>query len=230
MSEPEKSTPSPEDQAAKPEKRQNKITVDDKYKWSDNPEENEVMITTIPAFAAKKELKGVPKIKSQWPKVLEACRLGYELTAICKALGLHMRVLQRYLQHNPDKRREIIEAQNSPRDECVNAVLNAARKGQWVAAAWFLERTRGMEFAKPEVKLQYWDRMMSQDQVEQKIAGRTIDELRDEFTKELKEHKKIEQQYFRNDAPGLGSSQSGKDGSNNAVQPAEKKEGPEAGS
>ena len=163
--------------------------IDDLYKFPTDEEAAEQFITNVPAHLATdaKKLKGLPKIEAKWESVLKASELGYEITAICKALGLHRKIMYDYLKKYPERRRELINAQNKPRDECVNAVLTAARKGVWVAAAWFLERTRGMEFAKPEVKLQWWDRMVSNDSVEQKISGKSIMEIRAELSQQIKD-------------------------------------------
>ena len=220
-----KSTQSPESP-----KKPRSYNVENKYNFTDNPEENAQKILTVPAVLAQgNNLKGQKKIAYMWEQVLEASRLGYEQLAICKALGLHRKLFYDFLKNNPDKRRELTKAQNEPRDQCVKAVLDAAKKGTWVAAAWWLERTRGMEFAKPEVKLQYWDRMVANDSIEQRIAGKTLEEISEDLKQQYKDHENVGK-YFKPNESEQGRLETGETGSDVDHQPDAGQEGPDSGS
>lgn len=213
----------------KTESTHGRLSPEERYGLSENFEENLERITSVPAFAQNRRYRGKIKIENYWKQVIEACHLGYEITAICKALGFNRKIFYEYLKQNPEKRREINNAQNTPRDLCVKAVLDAAQKGVWVAAAWWLERTRGMEFAKPEVKLQYWDRMVANDSVEQRIAGKTIAEITQEMQAQYKDHERVGK-YFEQSGSGEGRPEAGKDGSNVDLPPDANKEGSDTGS
>jgi hypothetical protein len=169
--------------------------VDTRYDFSDDVEANLELMTTKPAFLTRKGLANnqpQKKIRNHWAKIIESAKMGYEIGAIAKAIGVHRKTLWLYMKSNPQRKVDFDNAQNATRDLCVNVILDAAKKGNWIPAAWWLERTRGMEFAKPEVKLQFWDRQMSNDQVEQRIAGKTLAEISSELSKQYQSNDNVQ--------------------------------------
>lgn len=185
--------------------------AEERYDLGEDVAANMAKISSTPARRAGGRSKS---IESFWPEVLEAARMGYELSAIAKALGLHRITLWKYMKKYPEKKREFDNAQNVIRDLCVNVILDAAKKGNWIPAAWMLERTRGMEFAKPEVKLQFWDRQMANDQVEQRIAGKSIAEISEDLKKQYQGNDNVQKYLDR--SRGYSAVE---DGSNVDIQP-----------
>ena len=186
----------------KPKRKVKKPSLDTRYEFSDDVEANLEMMTTKPAFLTRKGLANnqpQKKIRNHWAKIIESAKMGYELGAICKAIGVHRKTLWMYMKNNPQRKIDFDNAQNATRDLCVNVILDAAKKGNWIPAAWWLERTRGMEFAKPEVKLQFWDRQMSNDQVEQRIAGKTLSEISSELSRQYQGNENVKKYV---DGPG----------------------------
>ena len=178
----------------KPKKSVKVPNLDTRYDFSDDVEANLELMTTKPAFLTRKGLANnqpQKKIRNHWAKIIESAKMGYEISAIAKAIGVHRKTLWLYMKKNPQRKIDFDNAQNATRDLCVNVILDAAKKGNWIPAAWWLERTRGMEFAKPEVKLQFWDRQMSNDQVEQRIAGKTLSEISSELSRQYQGNENV---------------------------------------
>lgn len=120
-------------------------------------------------------------IQSQWPNMLKAAENGYEFSTIAKAIGISERTFQQFMQKNPAARQQLVQAKLKPRDLCVAVILNAAKSGQWLPAAWWLERTCWQEFARPEVKLQLMDRQMNQSEVVQTFGGKSLQQINQEL-------------------------------------------------
>lgn len=127
--------------------------------------------------------KHLDKILSRWDAILAACESGYDFSQIAKSIGVSNATFGKFLAENPEARQEIVRAKMKPRDLCVRTILQAAKRGEWLPAAWWLERTCWQEFAKPEVKLQLLDRANNQNEVQQTFGGKTLAEL----NKELRE-------------------------------------------
>ena len=206
----------------KPKTEVKKPNIDNRYDFTDDTEANLEMMTTKPAFLARKGLANnqpQKKIRNHWAKIIESAKMGYEISAIAKAIGVHRKTLWLYMKKNPQRKVDFDNAQNATRDLCVNVILDAAKKGNWIPAAWWLERTRGMEFAKPEVKLQFWDRQMSNDQVEQRIAGKTLAEISSELTKQYQSNDNVKKYV-----DGSGRLPAGKNESEQPVLTVEERE------
>jgi hypothetical protein len=75
----------------------------------------------------------------------------------------------------------------------VQVILNAARSGQWLPAAWWLERTCWQEFARPEVKLQLMDRMNNQNEVVQTFNGKSLQQINQELREKYQDNAKFQQ-------------------------------------
>lgn len=155
-------------------------------------------------------------IESLWPQILSASRNGYTLQEIAAVLSINRLTLNNYLNRFPSKRAELFSAKYELRDEMLEVIINAAKRGNWLPAAWTLERLFPATFARPEVKLQMYDRMVNKDIVEQKIGGKSLDEVR----KELEEQYKglPDARRFFHNTTGSGS---GGDGSNQPLQQPE---------
>jgi len=122
-------------------------------------------------------------INSQWKTILKAAENGYEFATIAKAIGVSEKVWAQFLAKHRAHRQQLIQAKLKPRDLCVQVILNAAKDGQWLPAAWWLERTCWQEFARPEVRLQLMDRENNQTEVVQTFGGKSLQQL----NKELRE-------------------------------------------
>jgi hypothetical protein len=147
-----------------------------------------------PAETGTKNKKGqaLLKIESNWDKCLKAAKNGYEFQTIAKSIGVSERSFTYYLSKNPAKKQEIVNAKLAPRDLCVQVILKAAKSGQWLPAAWWLERTCWQEFARPEVKLQLMDRVMNQNEVVQTFNGKSLQQINEELRKDHGENPKFQ--------------------------------------
>lgn len=164
-------------------------------------------------MATKRKKKGYPQrkiIANNWDKILKAIGNGYSNVEICNVFGICRKTYYSYLQDNPHRKAEIERARYNTRDEMLQVILDAAAKGNWIPAAWFLERVFPHTFAKPEVKLQMYDRLVNNDVVQQKIGGKTIDEIATELKLKYGDNENV--QKFFSDA-GTGST-AGSNGNN----------------
>lgn len=143
--------------------------------------------------ASRVKPKQLEKILGRWDAILKACESGYELQQIAKSIGVSSATLGNFLAENPSARQALVQAKMKPRDLCVRTILNAAKEGQWLPAAWWLERTCWQEFAKPEVKLQLLDRATNQNEVQQTFGGKSLAEI----NKELREQYSGNPQFQR---------------------------------
>lgn len=143
--------------------------------------------------ASRVKPKQLEKILGHWDAILKACESGYELHQIAKSIGVSNATLGNFLTENPAARKALVQAKMKPRDLCVRTILAAAKDGQWLPAAWWLERTCWHEFAKPEVKLQLMDRASNQTESVQTFGGKTLAEL----NKELREQHSGNPQFQR---------------------------------
>lgn len=129
------------------------------------------------------------QIESLWPQILLACQNGYTIQEISACLKIHRKTFHQFLAQFPAKQAEIHRARFMLRDEMLDEIVKAAKSGKaWVAAAWVLERLFPQSFAKPEVKLQMYDRLINKDIVEQKIGGMSMDQIRKELEEKYKEN------------------------------------------
>lgn len=151
----------------------------------DSPSIDELTRKVAPAARNKDgKLKAgvaMASIEQNWDKCLKAANNGYEFQTIAKSLGIGQRTFALYLKRNPKRKQQLIEAKLAPRDLCVQVILNAAKAGQWLPAAWWLERTCWQEFARPEVKLQLMDRVMNQNEVVQTFNGKSLQQINQEL-------------------------------------------------
>ncbi len=136
---------------------------------------------------------GEQAVEDAWPKVIKAAHNGYEMQNIAMAIGVSYRCFYKYLKKYPERKRELTEARFKPRDTCVQVILNAARSGQWLPAAWWLERTCWQEFARPEVKLQLMDRMNNQNEVVQTFNGKSLQQINQELREKYQDNAKFQQ-------------------------------------
>lgn len=137
-------------------------------------------------------------LDSQWDKCLKAANNGYEFQTIAKTLGISHRAFLYWLKKHPKRKQQLIEAKLAPRDLCVQVILNAAKAGQWLPAAWWLERTCWQEFARPEVKLQMLDRVMNQNEVVQTFNGRSLQQINQELRQQHAENPNFQRAVGRN--------------------------------
>ena len=189
------------------------FTTDDGVPDDYTPSVNELLTVNAAKRKDKNSLakhgKGNARLafQQQWPNVLKCAENGYEYTTICKAFGWSLRTFMRFLQHNPDKKKELAQARLAPRDMAVQVILNAARKGQWLPAAWWLERTCWQEFARPEVKLQLMDRVLNQNEVVQTFNGKSLaqinSELREKYAQDPNFQRSVE--YSRSQVAAVRS-------------------------
>jgi len=121
------------------------------------------------------------RIEKQWPNLILAANNGYEFASMAKAIGISLRAMQIYLQRNPERKRELIQGRLKIRDVAIGVILNAANKGNWIPAAWLLERLYWQEFAKPEVRLQLLDRVTNLTEVSQTFGGKSLQEIGNEL-------------------------------------------------
>lgn len=136
-------------------------------------------------------------ILENWPNLIKAAENGYEFNTMAKALGVSERWFYKFLSQNPDRRAELIQARLKPRDTCVSVILNAAKSGQWLPAAWWLERTCWQEFARPEVKLQLMDRMLNQNEVVQTFNGKSLQQINSELREKYAENENFQRTLER---------------------------------
>jgi hypothetical protein len=129
----------------------------------------------------QRAFRAIQTIEENWPNILKAAQNGYEMQNIAKAVGVGERTFYKFLRRNPNKKTELVQARLKPRDTCVQVILNAAKNGNWLPAAWWLERTCWQEFARPEVKLQLMDRMMNQNEVVQTFNGKSLQQINQEL-------------------------------------------------
>lgn len=127
--------------------------------------------------------KNVNTILSHWDNILKACEKGYEYSTIAAAIGVTKGQFNAFIYDFPNVRSELARYKLKARDLCINIILNAAKRGDWLPAAWYLERKHWQEFAKPEVSLQLLDRVEGQNEVVQTFGGKSLAEI----NKELRE-------------------------------------------
>ena len=128
-------------------------------------------------------------INDLWSTILQAARNGYTMQEVSACLKISRKTFNDYLNKYPSRRAEMYRAKFALRDEMLEHIITAARSGKaWVAAAWTLERLFPATFAKPEVKVQMYDRLINKEIVEQKIGGKTVQEIRLELENQLKDH------------------------------------------
>lgn len=158
---------------------------DDVIDWVPEPMEasDAKAITSRRKIGGKCKQRSIDTILSQWKNVMRACKKGYEYPMIASAIGVTRGQFNCFVAEFPEARRLLSQFKLQPRDVCINVVLNAARRGDWLPAAWYLERKHWQEFAKPEVSLQMLDRAESQNEVVQTFGGRSLAEI----NKELRE-------------------------------------------
>lgn len=123
----------------------------------------------------------IDTVISQWKNVLKACERGYEYPTIAGAIGVTRGQFNAFVTEFPEARKILSQARLYPRDFCLGVVLNAARKGDWLPAAWYLERKHWQEFCKPEVSLQLLDRAESQNEVVQTFGGKSLSQINQEL-------------------------------------------------
>ena len=131
-------------------------------------------------------------IHENWHNLIKAAENGYEFNTMAKALGISERWFYKFLSKHPEKRAELVQARLKPRDTCVSVILNAAKSGQWLPAAWWLERTCWQEFARPEVKLQLMDRMLNQNEVVQTFNGKSLQQINAELREKYAENENFQ--------------------------------------
>lgn len=125
--------------------------------------------------------RSIKTILSQWESILKACQRGYEYPTIANAIGVTAGQFNNFVTEFPEARKQLSQARLYPRDFCLGVVLNAARRGDWLPAAWYLERKHWQEFAKPEVSLQLLDRAESQNEVVQTFGGKPLSQINQEL-------------------------------------------------
>lgn len=164
-------------------------------------------------------------IESLWPQILLACQNGYTIQEISACLKISRKTFYQFLNQYPAKQAEMHRARFMLRDEMLDEIVKAAKSGKaWVAAAWVLERLFPQTFAKPEVKLQMYDRMINKDIVEQKIGGMGLDQIRKELEEKYKDNADA-RRFF-----GSAGQGSGEAGHNEPVPQPESGDAPEADS
>lgn len=141
------------------------------------------------------------QISNDWPKILKAIGNGYTLTEICNVFGHNRNTMQTYLNANAHRMKELQEAKYKTRDDMLQVILDAAARGNWIPAAWFLERVFPHTFAKPEVKLQMYDRLVNNDVVQQKIGGKSIEEIATELKLKYGDNENV-QRFFSDAGTG----------------------------
>ena len=73
-------------------------------------------------------------------RVLAMVRDGASMKDAAAAVGIDRRNLQRHRTRRPQFRRALLSAKAGAKVEAIACLLHAARKGEWKAAAWYLER------------------------------------------------------------------------------------------
>lgn len=147
-----------------------------------DPERREKLLK-YKRVGSKVKPASVEKILSQWDNILKACEKGYEYSTIAQAIGVTRGQFNAFIADHSNVRSELARYKLKARDLCLNIILNAAKRGDWLPAAWYLERKYWQEFAKPEVSLQLLDRAEGQNEVSQTFGGKTLAEI----NKELRE-------------------------------------------
>ena len=148
-------------------------------------------------------LSHVDMIRHHWPEILKAARNGYTFEEISASINIDRTAFHRYLRNYPDKKVELIRSKYQLRDEMLGVVVKAARGGNWLPAMTLLERLFPQSFARPEIKLQMYDRMInSAETIEQRIGGKTMSEIKDEIEIQFKD--KIDERRISGNA-GSGS-------------------------
>ena len=145
----------------------------------------------------------VDMIRFHWPEILKAARNGYTFEEISASINIDRTAFHRYLRHYPEKKVELIRSKYQLRDEMLAVVVRAARGGNWLPAMTLLERLFPQSFARPEIKLQMYDRMInSAETIEQRIGGKTMTEIKEEIEIQFKD--KIDERRISGNA-GHGS-------------------------
>lgn len=157
----------------------------DYIRWTPSPidPERKAKLLKSPRPGTKVKPKSIETILSQWDNILKACEKGYEYPAIAAAVGVTRGQFNAFIYDYPAVRYELARYKLKARDLCINIILNAAKRGDWLPAAWYLERKHWQEFAKPEVSLQLLDRAEGQNEVVQTFGGKSLAEI----NKELRE-------------------------------------------
>lgn len=157
----------------------------DVIRWEPKPIDPELRekLLKVKRPTSKVKPKNITTILSHWDNILKACEKGYEYTAIAAAIGVTRGQFNAFIYDYQNVRAALSRAKLKARDLCVNIILNAAKRGDWLPAAWYLERKFWQEFAKPEVSLQLLDRAEGANEVVQTFGGKTISEV----NKELRE-------------------------------------------
>lgn len=155
----------------------------DVIRWTPAPIDPELRekLTKTKRRDMKLKPKNLEIILSHWSSILKACEKGYEIPAIAAACGVTRGQFNSFVMGFPNVRSEMAKAKLKARDLCVNIILNAAKRGDWLPAAWYLERKFWQEFAKPEVSLQLLDRAEGTNEVNQTFGGKTLAEINKEM-------------------------------------------------
>jgi hypothetical protein len=80
-------------------------------------------------------------------KLLEALGTGAEVKVACNLAGITVEAVETRIKKEKTFAGKVAESIATAEIECVRTILEAAQKGDWRAAAWFLER-RGHGFNK----------------------------------------------------------------------------------
>lgn len=176
------------------------------------PRQNNTGLTEKDLLTKKKERKYSIRmqISNDWEKILQAVSNGYTLREICSVFNINSNTLGTYLRRNEHRMAEFQRAKYKTRDDMLKVILDAAAKGNWIPAAWFLERVFPHTFAKPEVKLQMYDRLVNNDVVQQKIGGKTIDEIATELKLKYGDNENV-QRFFSDAGAGSNTGSNGND-------------------
>lgn len=145
-----------------------------------DPERKEKLLK-YKRVGSKVKPANVNKILSHWDNILKACEKGYEYSAIAAAIGVTKGQFNAFIYDHSNVRSELARYKLKARDLCINIILNAAKRGDWLPAAWYLERKHWQEFAKPEVSLQLLDRAEGQNEVVQTFGGKSLTEINKEL-------------------------------------------------
>lgn len=97
----------------------------------------------IMAYKRKYPKAGQPRVfldKTKEEHFFNALRLGLSRCTACKIIGIHPSTVKNEADRNPEFLERLKEAEGGCEQALAAMIYQAAKGGQWTAAAWMLER------------------------------------------------------------------------------------------
>lgn len=111
--------------------------------------------------------------------ILTYLRQGNTRKTAGRASGISHETFSQWLREHPDFSEQVTQAEQEAVAKAVEMVLSAAFKGQWGAAAWWLERRHPQEWGKVDrlelyAQVREWARGMNLDEEEVEQQARQV--------------------------------------------------------